>query len=581
MKIRFLIPVIVFLTFVFSPAVAKNQESTMWPGFEAFSFDRPQYYYNVNGHDYTQEEIGTIVKDFHEAGFAGIMLEFEWEYNADFSGLGRGWYGPANGDSIISQYFKDGKVAEYFISAARQYGLKIAIIVSSLNDRIGTNQDGFTNPYNSAYPWWIYPNEKAFDLFKRKVDIIATLDVDAIVIDFASTPYKATTYNDTVYAVLELTDNEIDYIKAYYPGVGVYVAVNPTYRDGLALDGERVKMQGGKVLHWENHDNRYTLGVESSDEGYFIYPVHPGFWWNVGLTCPVELAQELVYDTDASPAVVFLHTPISHDDYLAYSIQGVIGPGLENQCPVLEPIDDLQVKETELITIVANGMDVDDESLTYHISDPRFEQNNNLFTWRPEEGDRGIYDVTISVTDPYYCIDSQTATITVTSILPYFFFLISPHGDTLADEVTLHWQESIGPYPEDTMLYCLCYSTSETFDAGSTTEICGLPNTSYTLTDVDFYSTYYWRVRAYDQRGLGTWSDQIYSFLPYRSMDASCDGRITIEDVVYNINYLYRGGKPHCIIQVSDYNCSTTMTLVDILCQINHLFREGPVSCCQ
>lgn len=581
MKIRLLIPMIVFLASVFSPAMAENQGNMMWPGFEAFSFDRPQYYYNVNGHDYTQEEIGTIVEDFYEAGFAGIMLELEWEYHADFPGLGRGWYGPTNGDSIISQYFMDDKVTGYFITAARQYGLKISIIVSSLNDRVGTNEDGFTDPFNPIYPWWIYPNEKAFDLFKRKVDIIAALDVDAIVIDFASTPHKATTYSDTVYAVLELTDSQIDYLKANYPEIEVYVAVNPTYRDGLALDGERVKMHGGKVLHWENHDDRSILGVESSDEGYFIYPVHPGFWWNMGLTCPVEVAQELVYGTDASPAVVFLHTPLSHEDYLTYSIQGVIGPGLANQCPVLEPVDDLQVKEAELITIVADAMDADDESLTYHISDPRFGQDDNVFTWMPQEGDRGIYEVTISAADPYYCTDSQTAEITVTSILPYLFFLISPQGDTLADEVTLHWQESVGPNLEDTVLYCLCYSTSETFEAGSTTEICGLTNTVHTLTDIDFYSVFYWKVKAYDQRGSEIWSDQTYSFFPYRSMDANCDGGIGIEDVVYNINYLYRSGEPPCMTQVADYNCGGTTSLVDILCQINHLFKDGPISCCQ
>jgi len=190
-----------------------------------------------------------------------------------------------------------------------------------------------------------------------------------------------------VYAVLELTDDEIDYIKTNYPQIEVYVAVNPTYRDGLALDEDRVKMHGAKALHWENHDWMYTLGSESSDEGYFIYPVHPTFWWNVGSTCPVHVAQELVYNTHASPAVVFLHTPLTHDDYVSYSIQAVIGPGLENQCPVLEPIDDIAVKETELITIVANGMDVDNDSLTHYISDPRFDQDYNTFTWRPEEGD--------------------------------------------------------------------------------------------------------------------------------------------------------------------------------------------------
>lgn len=580
MRIKYLLAAALLFACITNPAIAGDQK-VMWPGFEAFSFDRPQYFYNVQGRDYTLEEIDNMVKDFHEAGLAGIMLEFEWEYNSYFEGLGRGWYAPTNGDSILGRYFKDDKVTEYFISAAKKYGLKISVIVSSLNDRIGTNEDGLTDPYNPIYPWWIYPNGKAFDLFKRKVDIIASLDVDAVVIDFASTPDKKTTYNDTVYAVLELTDSQIDYIKANYPGLEVCVAVNPTYRDGLALDKERVKTRGAKVLHWENHDCRFCLGVESSDEGYFIYPVHPSFWWYIGLSCPLDVAKELVYGTNASPAIVFLHTPLTHDAYLSYCIEGVIGPGLKNHCPVLEPIPEVEVKETQLVTLVASAIDLDEDSLNYDIDDSRFDQHDDVFTWLPQEGDRGVYDVTISVTDRYFCADSQSVRVTVASVLPDYFFLISPENDTVPDEVTFHWQESVPTNPEESVLYYLCYSTSETFDPGLTTEIWGLTNTSYTAVDVGPYSTYYWKVKAYDHNGSETWSDQSYSFFTYRWMDANCDGKVDVSDLVYNINYLYGEGKAPCITQVSEYNCSATVDMVDIICQINHMFKGDPANCCR
>lgn len=579
MKFQSMVLVIILSCFLWGTAIAEDQ-GVMWAGFEVFAFDRPQYFYNVNGHDYTQEEVDSMVKDYKEAGFSGVMLEFEWEYNSFYQSLGRGWYGPTNGDSIISQYFLDEKVSEYFISSAKKYGLKISIIVSSLNDRIGTNEDGFTDPYNSRYPWWIYPNEKVFDLFKRKTDIIASLGVDDIVIDFASTPYKATTYNDTIYAVLELTDNQIDYIKTNYPEIEVYVAVNSAYRDGLALDGERVKMKGGKLLHWENHDNRNILGVESSDEGYFIYPVHPSLWWNVGMTCPVELARELVYNTNASPAVVFLHTPITHDDYLCYSIQGVIGPGLANQCPILQPVDDITRKETNLITIVTSATDGDNDNLTYYISDSRFSQNGNIFTWQTQEGDRGIYDLKIMVTDPYYCSDTQDVKITVNSFKPYLFFLISPDADTLADEVTFSWQESMGPDSQDTIFYCLSYGTSSTFNPDSTTEVSGLTDISYNLADVNLYTLYYWKVKAYTTDGVEVFSDQTFSFFTYQSMDANCDGKINIQDLVYNVNYLYNHGKPPCISQVADNDCTGNPSISDIICQIMYLFRNGSTSCC-
>ncbi len=269
-----------------------------------------------------------------------------------------------------------------------------------------------------------------------------------------------------------------------------------------------------------------------------------------------------------------------HDNYINYSIQGVIGPGLANQCPLLQPLDDITVKETETINIVVNFSDADDDSLTFWISDPRFSLNGNIFTWQTQEGDRGIYDLTIKVTDPYYCSDSQDVRITVNSLQPYNFFLISPDGDTLADEVTFSWQESAGTDPQDDIFYCLFYSTSSAFDPDSTNEISGLINTSYTVTDVDLYTPYYWKVKAYTQSGVEVFSDQTFSFFTYQSMDVNCDNKINIQDVVYMVNYLYNDGKPPCISQVADNNCTQNPSVSDVICIVQYLFRDGPVSCC-
>lgn len=398
-----------------SSPYAQKPEDMMWPGFEAYAFDRSQYYCNVGGRDYTQAEINSIVQDYFEAGFTGLMLEFEYEYNSDYEGLGIGWYGPTNGDTILSRYFKDDIISQYLISAAKSYGLKVSVIISSLCDRLGTNEDGYTDSFSSMIPDWIYPNEKAFDLFKRKVDAIATLDVDEIVIDFARTPYFATDYSDTVIEVLNLTDNEINYINSNYPHLNVSVAANPTYRGGVSQNTFRIKIRGARVLHWENHDNQYTLGVESIDDGYFIFPVKPNSWWDMGGWTSVDLAEVLVYGTNSSPAVVFLHTPLSHDDYLAYSIQGIIGPGRRNKCPVLQPLENVGIQEGNLVVIMAEASDQENDSLTYHISDPRFEQNHNIFTWQTQKGDTGSYNIVVRAYD-CFCEDSQIVEVVVTSL---------------------------------------------------------------------------------------------------------------------------------------------------------------------
>ncbi len=454
----------------------------MRPGFEAYTFDRPQYYYNVNGWDYTQTEIDSIVMDFHEAGFTGLMLEFEYEYNPDYEGLGMGWYGPTNGDTVLSRYFKDDKISQYLISAAKSCGLKVSIIISSLCDRIGSNEDGCTDPFSSIIPDWIYPNQKAFNLFKRKVDAVATLDVDGVVIDFARTPYFATNYSDTVIAVLNLTDSEINYIRSNYPDVDVSVAVNPTYRGGVSQNTFRIKIRGAWVLHWENHDNQYTLGVESMDEGYFVYPVKPNFWWNMGAWTPVGLAEILVYGTSSSPAVVFLHTPLSHDDYLAYSAQGIIGPGIKNRCPVLQPVDNVGIQEGSLVMIELEATDQENDSLTYHISDPRFDQDYNIFTWQTQNGDTGSYNVVVKVCD-CFCEDSQLVEVVITSLSCGD---INNDGQmVIADAVYLiNYLYNYGPAPG-------CQPVS-------------------------------------------------------RCADMNLDGRISISDVIYLINYLFRDGPLPC-----------------------------------
>ncbi len=163
---------------------------------------------------------------------------------------------------------------------------------------------------------------------------------------------------------------------------------------------------------------------------------------------------------------------------------------------------------------------------------------------------------------------------------PNPFSLISPQGDTLADAISLNWQEAIDPDLEDTVKYCVYYGTSVTFHPDSTTEICDLTDSSCEITHPYFYITHYWKVKAYDPYGLETWSDEAFSFYPYVSMDANCDGAADIVDVVYKVNFLFKGGDPPCMIQVADHTCDDGTTIADVVCEINYLFKGGPKSCC-
>jgi hypothetical protein len=61
--------------------------------------------------------------------------------------------------------------------------------------------------------------------------------------------------------------------------------------------------------------------------------------------------------------------------------------------------------------------------------------------------------------------------------------------------------------------------------------------------------------------------------------DDNCDGKITVSDVVYEINYLFKGDPPSCPPEVGDVNCDNKHTVSDVVYKINYLFKGGPLPC--
>jgi len=64
--------------------------------------------------------------------------------------------------------------------------------------------------------------------------------------------------------------------------------------------------------------------------------------------------------------------------------------------------------------------------------------------------------------------------------------------------------------------------------------------------------------------------------------DASGDSLVTIADVVFLANYLYRGGSEPCICEGADCNGDCLVDLGDLVYLLNYLFRNGlrPVPGC-
>ncbi len=86
-----------------------------------------------------------------------------------------------------------------------------------------------------------------------------------------------------------------------------------------------------------------------------------------------------------------------------------------NRKPVLEKIDNIKAKETDKIAITALATDADKDSITYSISDKRFSQEDNVFTWQTNYDSAGTYEVTVNASDGQDTVE-QTFTVTVENV---------------------------------------------------------------------------------------------------------------------------------------------------------------------
>jgi hypothetical protein len=66
----------------------------------------------------------------------------------------------------------------------------------------------------------------------------------------------------------------------------------------------------------------------------------------------------------------------------------------------------------------------------------------------------------------------------------------------------------------------------------------------------------------------------------YMSGDANGDGLVDVGDVIYLINYLYKGGTSPDPLWVGDLNCDGQVNLGDVVYLINYLFKAGPPPGC-
>ena len=68
-------------------------------------------------------------------------------------------------------------------------------------------------------------------------------------------------------------------------------------------------------------------------------------------------------------------------------------------------------------------------------------------------------------------------------------------------------------------------------------------------------------------------------YFPFLRGDAYRDGKLNVSDVIYIINYLFKGGPPPTPVEAADVNCDGKVNVTDVIYFINYLFKGGPPLC--
>jgi hypothetical protein len=174
----------------------------------------------------------------------------------------------------------------------------------------------------------------------------------------------------------------------------------------------------------------------------------------------------------------------------------------------------------------------------------------------------------------------DTSIAPLVGMAPFPFDLLWPiKGQRVNATFPLRWNSSLNMDYQDTIFYRAYFAKDSLFSSSESTVVSR--DTVTSIGNLDINTTYYWKVKAFDTQGNSICS-QVDSFhvVTFKPGDANADGKLTVSDVIYIINYLFKGGPASVPIEAGDANYDGKITVSDVIYLINYLFKGGPAPAC-
>jgi len=136
------------------------------------------------------------------------------------------------------------------------------------------------------------------------------------------------------------------------------------------------------------------------------------------------------------------------------------------------------------------------------------------------------------------------------------------------------WSPSYDPDPLDTVRYKLEIAIDSAFNFVYTVD--SIVSTIFTLTDsLQFATHYWWRVTAFDNTGLSAMSPNTPDFWTWTLGDLDYSHDVNIADLVFLVDYLFRGAFPPYPLFIGDVNGDCQVNIADLTYLVDYLFRGG------